>query len=78
MRNPAFKARSLVPFLIAISLLTPSTIASVWDNPATGDWFDPANWIGAVPDATTSAIFINGGTAVADPLSPLFPGGVDV
>jgi hypothetical protein len=36
----------------------------VWINPATGDWFDPANWNPAAgPAAGSSPIVSNGGTA---------------
>jgi hypothetical protein len=39
-----------------------------WTNPATGDWFDAANWSLAVPAAADEAFVNNGGTAIASGL----------
>jgi hypothetical protein len=39
-----------------------------WTNPATGDWFDAANWSLAVPAAADEAFVNNGGTATASGL----------
>jgi len=38
-----------------------------WQNPGSGNWFDPANWTKGVPSAVKGAYVVNHGTAqVAD------------
>jgi hypothetical protein len=51
--------------VLSCSLTGPLPVAAqVWINPATGDWFDPANWNPAAgPAAGSSPIVSNGGTA---------------
>ncbi len=48
--------RSILIFGWALNgILTPG-LASEWDGPLNGDWFDPANWTVGVPDLSEDAV----------------------
>ncbi|MEM7222583.1 MAG: PEP-CTERM sorting domain-containing protein [Pseudomonadota bacterium] len=49
---------------------TPSWAITIWQNPAAGDWFDPANWNNGVPTAIEDAFVNNGGTAIGSAGGP--------
>jgi len=70
-------SRSSLAAILTLAVLasSPAQAITIWTNPGTGDWFDPSNWNNGVPTAIEPALINNDGTATADAISALYPGG---
>ncbi len=50
-------AAAAIPFAATSAQLAARSIESFWNDPTGGDFHEPANWLGPVPDETVTAIF---------------------